>query len=547
VDSVTPQSVRLSLLVTTFIVALTPHVFMSGRIVGLDGARLPKELVMGIGSGLAATVAMSCRPAARLGKPEALLITFGALSTVSALISAGDFALAARALLLTVAPLLTALSFQQLASGDDRQKVLLALVGSAAAVAAIVVMEGFHVLPRMSMEHRGPGGTFLQRNHAAHFLACMLPLTMYVLAHSHNRAVYLATFAATALIACAIVLSRSRAAWLTVILSCSTVLLLFACVFPAVWRTPPLGVERFRRDLRMWAAAVLVGAALAIPMVAYVWGSIHALESSASRLLDYSDGSGRGRLLQLSVTAQIASSHLAFGVGPGQWPISYAAAAPASDPSLLPGIKRVDDRPLNEWVGLAAERGLPAVIVLGAAVICLLARATQLAASDVGRGATASAVIVTVYVLGNFDAVASDAATMQFVGAVVGVLLPPPGPCPSRRGATRRRFAMCVLLFVFATSAVSVFGQAIGTWLYHSRLSEARLRRALQFHPFDYRARMLLALSRLHLEDCRGALSQLSIASRLRPTFPAPHQLAATCGHFTVSSSEVQAGKPRAR
>ena len=154
---------------------------------------------------------------------------------------------------------------------------------------------------------------------------------------------------ALATIASALLLTRSRGAWLGV------------CVGAAVF-VVPLG-WRLVRTSRVFAKVASAGALLMLALFAATWVASEAGQATpldTLLTLRHPDrGSAGGRLRRWQNSLPLILDHPWFGVGVGNWTEVYplyrgTVVADASG----------DPLPYNSYVGLAAEAGLPACLAL---------------------------------------------------------------------------------------------------------------------------------------------------------------------------------------
>src|SRR5207237_1606834 len=85
------------------------------------------------------------------------------------------------------------------------------------------------------------------------------------------------------------------------------------------------------RLARLFLAAVLGGAIATVLPNNLNWNSDSPYLDSARGMVDYSKGSGKGRLAQYESSLKMAAASPLLGVGPGSWAVRSAKYAPYRD------------------------------------------------------------------------------------------------------------------------------------------------------------------------------------------------------------------------
>jgi len=384
--------------------------------------------------------------------------------------------------------------------------VLATVLGAASSLAQAYGMESDYFTLS-----RAPGGTFGNRNFVAHVAAIGVPLLVwYAVTARRTMAVFLCAIGG-AILAAALVLSRSRAAWLALLV---VAILLAIPVWRAALRVPHADAGRRLIFLGILAA---IGVVLSLVLPNRLnWKSDSPYLDSVRGVVAYNSGSGRGRIIQYRNTLHMVEAHPILGVGPGNWPVYYPRFAARNDPSLT----RDDDVtanpwPSSDWVALVAERGVITVVALLLAFVGIITNAFQST-----RGSTANnpdardpflPVAVTATVLltaavGLFDAVLLLAAPTLIVWASLGAL----GATgrtrsewtPGNDARTRWSLVLIVPLFLFAlrSTGMTVAMQAYGTG---DRLGSVE--QAAILDPGSYRIQLRLALLALNRRGCELA------------------------------------------
>ena len=274
-----------------------------------------------------------------------------------------------------------------------------AVVAAMTAAAQAWGLESVLFAPR-----RAPGGTLGNRNFIGHVAALGLPAAVVLTVIATRwRAAVTATLGG-ALIFALLLLTRSRAAWL----GAGTGLAITASALLLAWRHGGLPIARSRLALLAGGAGLSLVLAFGVPNT-LDWRSDSPYRDTLTGVVNFQEGSGRGRLIQYRRTLELAAAHPLLGVGPANWPIRYADVAPSSDPSWAFG----DDIPLNpwpssDWIALASERGVPglvAVMLLGLGLVWRGWRGIQSGGTRGAAGALLLGTLAAVVVVGGFDAV----------------------------------------------------------------------------------------------------------------------------------------------
>jgi hypothetical protein len=164
------------------------------------------------------------------------------------------------------------------------------------------------------------------------------------------------------------------------------------------------------------------------------WASDSPYLDSARAMVDYTKGSGRGRVAQYRNSLHMAASNPVFGVGPGNWPVEYVRFAPSSDRSLTDDGMTANPWPSSDWVAFVSERGFLPTVALFAAFVVLFFRALrrwgELGNPDaVLAQCVLAGTIVATLVVSAFDVVlvlgAPALIVWSILGATSGIRKPP--------------------------------------------------------------------------------------------------------------------------
>ncbi|HVH42617.1 MAG TPA: O-antigen ligase family protein [Labilithrix sp.] len=482
---------------------------------------LAQELVLVLGAAVLAAAAAwlglrRCRDAVTLAVGALVALEIASAATAS------DPWLALRSATLWISGLVVFTIAREIGM-NKRELALSALLLPLGLVAGSALVEAVGVV-RLSAPRHAPGGLLGERNVAAELLVVSAPVLAYlaiVAGHVWRRRAALVVLTVAA---AAVVLARTRSAWLAgLALSLPLAVL--------VLRRASTPSERSRGGRVAGAIAVGIAIALVLPTTLR-WKSAHPYRDSLVHLVDSSTPSGHGRLVQYATTARMAIGHPGLGVGPGNWATQYLAFARPGDPTIHEGIVPVNRLPNSDVLGFAAERGLVAFGLLLALVVMLFRQAGPSAELRALRRATLLAVIVA----SALDAVLQTPAALLFVAWTVGLTSGTEHPALAADGASgtaRPRLGIsptfataCVALAILAVPAmrrVASFDLAA-----RARGSED-LERATILDPGDVGLRLVAAESWIAEGRCDRAREHLAAVARYSPSSPARRELEARC------------------
>ena len=494
----------------------------------LDRFFVPKELALHIAALLSGTLALAASDRLRLSRADIALGAWIALSIVSGVFATNHW-LAVRAVAVTISGAVIFWSARKVA-GTGLGSALAGALGATVVVGALTALaQAYGVKMEFATLSRAPGGTFGNRNFMAHLAAAGVPLLLWCAVAARS---WLTSIAGTlGLLACAaaLVLSRTRAAWLALMVWG------IAALF-AVLAGPPL-FDSTRARRRGWLAigATIAGIALALLVPnALDWKSDNPYLDSVKGVVNYREGSGQGRLKQYKNSVQLALHAPVLGVGPGNWPVKYPMVAPADDPSLVEGTgMTANPWPSSDWFAALSERGAIAAVCFGAFALLLAAGATQTRLDPARSAPERLAAIAGVSVLaitlleGTFDAVLLLPAPALVVWAAVGALIPA-GPTVRTIELGGSRKAAVLMLLIGATAGASVMSamkmQAMAAY------TNGSIDRAVALDPGSFRIRMRAAAGFIGKGQCSQARVQALAARKLFPESPAPKRILAQCG-----------------
>ncbi len=492
----------------------------------LDRHQLPKEMIVHLSVWLAVVLARPVRPAG-LSRAMTWSCILLAAWSIAASATAMNPWLALRATALTASGLMAFVTARHLAA-MGHATLLLAWATAAATIAAGTgLAQAYGFTSPFFARARAPGGTFGNRNFLAHFSAIALPVMGTLVLTARRTSAALIAASATIAPAMMIVLSRSRAAWLGALVAGAVV------VAVVVLQRRTNGAIPWLR-IALIAMGIAVAAALTFTLPNTLqWRTDSPYTDTLGDLANASEGSGRGRILQYRNTIRLALSHPIVGVGPGNWPLRYGDVAPRNDPSW----SRNDVIPLNpwpssDWMALASERGLPAVlwvIGLGIAIAWRAVRAIRAGDDRALGGAGVLAMLAAVAVQGGFDAVMLLPAPLLLAAVSTGALLErADGAIPLSRERLTERVPRWwwMVPALLAIGALRSVEQNLAYVVAGSGADLTRLAWAARIDPWSYPIRVALAAR----EPCGRARNDAAAVLRLAPTWPAARTAARRCG-----------------
>ena len=443
------------------------------KVFELERYFVAKELVLNVAALFVAALLLARRRSLSFDRADALLAFFLLWSAASALF-ATNYWLAQRSLGVSVSGAVIFWGARSVAERGYYRPVLVAASIAAVCAAALALAQAYGLETEYFSANRAPGGTFGNRNFVAHIVVIGLPALVWCTVTARRPVgAFLGTLGA-AILAAALVLSRSRAAWLAVAASV-VILLVPVLASRKYWRAGKIG----GRFARLTLAATIGGmAAVALPNTLN-WNSESPYLDSARAVVDYKKGSGLGRVAQYRNSLNMAVSNPVFGVGPGNWPVEYARFAPAEDRSIAGDGMTANPWPSSDWVAFISERGfVPTLALMGAFVVLFfgaLRRWSEFKDPDaVLAQCVLAGTIVATMVVSAFDVVLLLAAPSFMVWSILGATSGISAAGGKRRGRevqisprTRSLAAAGIILVVLAsaarsatqTMAMSVVGQ----------------------------------------------------------------------------------------
>ena len=384
----------------------------------LDRYFVPKELVLNAAALIVATALVLKRRSLQFDLVDGLIALFLLWSVASALFATNHW-VAQRSLAISISGAVIFWGARSIAPTSYRS-ILAACAAATVCTAVFCLAQAYGLDTEYFSTNRVPGGTFGNRNFVAHIAAIGLPTLAWCTVTARRQIGALLGSLGMALVAGALVLSRSRGAWLAVAASAGVLL------FPLIasrkyWRGSHIG----GRFARLMLATVIGGLVALVLPNALNWNSESPYLDSARGMIDYKKGSGRGRVAQYKNSLRMAASNPVFGVGPGNWPVEYVRYAPAGDPSLTDERMTANPWPSSDWVAFISERGFVPTIALLAAFTMLffgsLRRWSELENPDaVLAQCVLAGTIVATIVVSAFDVVLILAAPSLLVWSILG-------------------------------------------------------------------------------------------------------------------------------
>src|SRR3954466_3185961 len=260
----------------------------------LDRYFVPKELVLHIVALIIAVLLLARRRSLTFDIADGLLALFLLWSAASALF-ATNYWLAQRALGVSISSAIVFWGARSLGDRGGLYRPILIAAATAAVLAALLSLaQAYGLETEYFSTNRAPGGTFGNRNFVAHMAVIGLPSLVWSTVTAKGRSGALLGSLGAAVVGAALVLSRSRAAWLAVAASL-VVLLIPMIASRKYWRDEAHIGGRFAR----FTLAAVIGGMVAIVLPNSLnWNSDSPYLDSARGMIDYKQGSGKGRVAQ---------------------------------------------------------------------------------------------------------------------------------------------------------------------------------------------------------------------------------------------------------
>ncbi len=338
----------------------------------LDRYFVPKELVLHLCAAAAALLCLRGCKRLTLSAVDVLIAGFLVASVVSASFATNRW-VAERALAISCSGAALFWVASALRRDGLVRPLLVALAFAVVVGAATSLAQAYGVQTEFFSLNRAPGGTFGNRNFVAHLCAIGAPVVVLVALTARRGFGSLFGGLGMVVVAAALVLSRSRAAWLAVLVLAVPVAVL-ALMTWSRWCEP-----RTLRRLIVLGGATAIGVVAAVVVPNHLeWKSDSPFLDSATGLVNYKEGSGHGRLVQYGNTLRMTAARPVLGVGPGNWAVVYPKYATHNDPSMSQeGGLTSNPWPSSDWVAYLSERGVVGFALLLSAMIGLVWRALR--------------------------------------------------------------------------------------------------------------------------------------------------------------------------
>jgi O-antigen ligase len=496
----------------------------------LDRYFVPKELTLHLVALMVAVLLLARRRSLSFDIADGLLALYLLWSTASALFST-NYWLAQRSLGISVSAAIVFWGARSLGDRGLYRPLLIAAAIAAVTAAVTSLAQAYGLETDYFSTNRAPGGTFGNRNFVAHVAVIGLPALVWCTVTARTSLSALLGSIGGALIAAALVLSRSRAAWLAVVV-CIVVLFIPMLASRKYWSGGMVG-GRFAR----LCLAAAIGAMASIVLPNHLnWNSESPYLDTARGVVDYSKGSGRGRIAQYRNSVSMAAVNPIFGVGPGNWPVQYVEFAPSNDRSLADDGMTANPWPSSDWVAFASERGIiPALALLGVFAVLFYSSLRRWSELENGDAVLAQLVlagtIVTTMVVSAFDVVLMLGAQSLFVWSVLG------GTAGIRRQGREQKlssralgFAAAGLILIALVSAARSAAQTVAMITVGRGGMTAGWVDGASWDPGSYRINLRVAELYYRRGRCSTARSYARRAAGLFPHAAAARRIVRDCG-----------------
>lgn len=495
----------------------------------LDRYFVPKELVLNGAAFIIALALTARRRSLSFDLIDGLLALFLLWSAASAIFATNHW-VAQRSLGISISGAIIFWGARAVAQRGSYRPIVVAAAIATVCAAGLCLAQAYGLETEYFSANRAPGGTFGNRNFVAHIAVIGLPALVWCTVTARRPFGALLGCLGGAFVGAALVLSRSRAAWLAVI-ACAILLLVPMIASKKYWREARVG----GRFARLSLAAVIGGMVAVVLPNSLNWNSDSPYLDSARSVVDYQKGSGRGRVAQYRNSLKMAESNPVFGVGPGNWPVQYVRFAPGSDRSIADDGMTANPWPSSDWVAFVSERGfMPTIALLGVFSILFfsaLRRWSELQDPDaVLAQCVLAGTVVTTMVVSAFDAVLLLAAPSFLAWSILGATS---GIRKSSEEATISRksigvAAVALVLGSLVSTARSVTQTVAMTAVGRGGYTAGWVTGAM-WDPGSYRINLRVAELYSRRGHCGVARGYARRAASLFPNAPAARRIVRAC------------------
>jgi len=418
-------------------------------------------------------------------------------------------------------------------------RVAAGLAGACIAASATALLQAYGLVESEYISlSRAPGGTLGNRNFVAHLAAIGLPAIVLVVLESRRPLGVIVGALSVGVATWLLVLSRTRAAWLGLALSGGLLL-------AAAWRFRRI-VLNGKAGRRFVFMIVCAGAgalaALTLPNRLRWRTENNPYLETALDVVNFREGSGRGRIIQFQNSLELALDRPLLGVGPGNWSVEYPRVAARGDPSLNSEGMTSNPWPSSDWAAFLSERGVPAFLLLVGVYLALGADALRKLVgartpTEAREALALAGTLLITAVVGAFDAVLMLGAPSLIAWGLFGILAPPGTRWTRPLSEARRHSLLVVAAAVGAILIVRSASQIVAMSVYPDEGLRAMgaagrvraLERASRADPGSYRLHMRVATAQADRGNCRSARKHAEAARYLYPRAPEPARLLRRC------------------
>ncbi|MFN2567598.1 MAG: O-antigen ligase family protein [Gemmatimonadaceae bacterium] len=503
----------------------------------LDRFFVPKELALFVTAAAAAVFLLDRARQLAIGWVDVMLAGWLGLSVLSAAASS-NWWLATRAVGVSLAGATVFWVARALGRTRLAYRVAAGLAGACIAASATALLQAYGLVDSDYISlSRAPGGTLGNRNFVAHLAAIGLPAIVLVVLESRRALGVILGALSVGVASWMLVLSRTRAAWLGLALAGGV-------LFVAAWRFRQL-VLSGKGGRRIIFLIVCAGAgalaALTLPNRLRWRTESNPYLETALDVVNFREGSGRGRIIQFQNSLELALRRPVLGVGPGNWSVQYPRVAASGDPSLNSEGMTSNPWPSSDWAAFLSERGLPAFVLLVGIYLALGADALRKlvgarTATEAREALALAGTLLVTAVVGAFDAVLLLGAPSLIAWGLFGILAPPGSRWTLALSEATRHSLLVAAATIGAVLIVRSSSQIIAMSLYPEeglRASPVRrlaaIRRASRADPGSYRIHMRAAKALAERGNCSEARKHARAARHLYPRAPEPGSILRRC------------------